>query len=80
MSLSVDVGRDLPLIVGVESGTPAADAGLQVKSAEGRGEDGRGLKIAPPELFEPVLIAWGLGRRASLRFSQSTVVAWTNGK
>ncbi|CAM9795146.1 unnamed protein product [Ectocarpus sp. 12 AP-2014] len=29
VSLSVDGGRDLPLIVGVESGTPAADAGLQ---------------------------------------------------
>ncbi|CAM9823023.1 unnamed protein product, partial [Ectocarpus sp. 13 AM-2016] len=29
VSLSVDGGRDLPLIVGVESGTPAAEAGLQ---------------------------------------------------
>lgn len=31
VSLGVDVGRDLPLIVGVESGTPAAEAGLQVQ-------------------------------------------------
>ncbi|CAM9723203.1 unnamed protein product [Scytosiphon promiscuus] len=29
VSLSVDTARDLPLIVGVESGTPAAEAGLQ---------------------------------------------------
>lgn len=33
MSLSVDVARDLPLIVGVESGTPAAEAGLQVRTS-----------------------------------------------
>ncbi|CAN0339480.1 unnamed protein product [Hapterophycus canaliculatus] len=32
VSLSVDTGRDLPLIVGVESGTPAAEAGLQVRN------------------------------------------------
>lgn len=31
VSLSVDAGRNLPLIVGVESGTPAAEAGLQVQ-------------------------------------------------
>lgn len=30
VSLSVDVARDLPLVVGIESGTPAAEAGLQV--------------------------------------------------
>lgn len=33
MSLSFDVGRDLPLIVGVEKGTPAAEAGIQVQRA-----------------------------------------------
>lgn len=30
VSLSTDNERDLPLIVGVESGTPAAEAGLKV--------------------------------------------------
>lgn len=30
VSLSTDNDRDLPLIVGVESGTPAAEAGLKV--------------------------------------------------
>lgn len=30
VSLSVDKDRDLPLIVGVEAGTPAEEAGLKV--------------------------------------------------
>lgn len=32
VSLSTDNERDLPLIVGIESGTPAAEAGLKVMS------------------------------------------------
>lgn len=30
VSLSADKDRDLPLVVGIESGTPAEEAGLQV--------------------------------------------------
>lgn len=32
VSLGVDVERDLPLIVGIEGETPAAEAGLQVRT------------------------------------------------
>ena len=35
VSLSTDIGRDLPLIVGIESGTPAAEAGLKVTTLPG---------------------------------------------
>ena len=36
MSLSFDSDRDLPLVVGIEKGTPAAEAGLQVTIRRGR--------------------------------------------